>query len=107
MKEWVKCFYFDMNKPSGVFPCIFRTSDKVIVVFKEKEYDIPIENTRVIDAPEYDYGDLVSPINHLEIEGVIHSIGYHFDRKEPIYYLKVNGKRKAKRYFKDDLLRRN
>lgn len=51
MREWIQYFYFDNNKLGGVFPCVLRTYDDVIVLFNENEYDIPIENTRVIDPP--------------------------------------------------------
>ena len=68
-------------------------------------YDVPAKDIRKIDAPVYIYGDIVSPTNHPEMLGVISGIGYYFKTHEPCYSISIKGKRKSKRYFKDDLVR--
>ena len=50
------------------------------------------------------YGDIVSPINHPKLLGIITGIGYYFKTNEPSYFITVNGKKKSKRYFKNDLM---
>ena len=75
------------------------------VYYKNKSCDIPVNNIRPINAPEFVFGDIVSPINHLDITGTVCGIMFHFKRNEPIYFISINGKRKSKRYFKDELTR--
>ncbi len=58
----------------------------------------------ISDAPRFVYGEFVSPINHLDMEGKIHIIKWHFDLKECYYKIQVNGKMKSKRYFGEDLV---
>jgi len=70
-------------------------------------YDVPIKDIRKITAPEYNYGDVVSPINHPDLLGIITGMGYYFKTNEPSYFITVNGKKKSKRYFKKDLIRRD
>lgn len=57
------------------------------------------------DAPEFVYGELVSPINHLDMKGTIHIIKWHFNLKCCYYKIQINGKLKSKRYFGEDLVR--
>lgn len=68
-----------------------------VVIDMSKIKEIP-------DVPRFVYGEFVSPINHLDMEGKIHIIKWHFALKECYYKIQVNGKLKSKRYFGDDLV---
>lgn len=69
-------------------------------------YHVPAADIRKIVPPEYAIGDMVSPANHPELIGTIHGIGYYFKTEEPSYFITINGKRKSKRYFSEDLILR-
>lgn len=57
------------------------------------------------ESPKYIYGEKVFPCNHPSMKGVILEIQWHFKLKCYIYIIEINGKRKSKRYFDDDLKR--
>ena len=56
------------------------------------------------DEPRFVYGELVSPANHLDMKGKIHTIKWHFKLKACYFYIQVDGKNKSKRYFEEDLV---
>ena len=107
MSNWAICFYIDV-------PCLFqrvvsyeKESSQVVTVFYRGEFfKVPMDKMREINPPKFAYGDTVSPANHLELTGVITDIVYHGGREEPMHFIEINGKRKSKRYFEDDLVRR-
>lgn len=55
--------------------------------------------------PVFIYGELVSPVKHSDIIGKITDIIWHFKNYEYNYYISVNGKKKSKRYYSDDLFK--
>lgn len=57
------------------------------------------------NAPDFVYGENVSPVNHTDITGKIHEIIWHFKRKEFCYYIQVYGMKKTKRYYGRDLVK--
>ena len=90
-----------------VVPYTQKNSETVTVTFQDKTYDVPIKSIRIIDAPEYVYGEIVSPVNHPKLLGAIADIVFYFKTNEPSYWIIINGKKKSKRYFKNDLIRRS
>jgi len=56
--------------------------------------------------PRFVYGEAVSPVNHPELTGVIRVIGWHFKNQDYMYLLTVDGRKKSKRYYSCDLLKR-
>lgn len=55
------------------------------------------------NAPDFVYGENVSPVNSPDITGKIHTIIWHFKRKECCYYIEVNGKKLSGIYYKKEL----
>lgn len=71
--------------------------------------DIKISSDRIMtpDKPlAFVYGDLVSPVDHPEMIGTVREIVWHFKNKDYSYYITVNGRKKSKRYYADDLIER-
>ena len=68
-----------------------------VVLDMSKTKEIP-------EVPQFVYGELVSPVNHLDMKGKIHTIKWHFNLKACYYYIQVDGKNKSKRYFEEDLV---
>ena len=61
---------------------------------------------RLESPPRFVAGDLVSPVNHPEAVGVIREVGWHFKNNTYIYLVSIDGKKKHKRYYSDDLIKR-
>jgi hypothetical protein len=108
MAAWAICLDYDLipNLGQMVVPYEIITPEVATVTFNGASYKVPLAKIKAIDAPKFAYGDTVSPTNHPELIGVVHVIRYHFDRNEPMYFIKINEKKKSKRYFCDDLIRR-
>ena len=67
---------------------------------------ISVEKIRPLDKPPvFTYGEKVSPANHPDMEGCIRDIVWHYDNKDYMYYVSVNGRKKSKRYYSVDLLK--
>ena len=106
--NWAICF--DINLPflfQRVIPYISISPEIVRVFYKDNHYDIPEYMIRPIDPPKFMIDDQVSPVNHPELIGTIYEIIYHFNKNEAMYFIKINDKKKSKRYFEKDLVHRN
>ena len=80
-----------------------NTPNMVTISFSGETYHTSTDKIREIEPPKFTYGDVVSPVNHPDMIGYICGIIYHASRNEPVFYIRVNGKMKSKRYFADDL----
>lgn len=77
------------------------------ITYPVKGILIAIDKIRQLEQPpRFVDGDLVSPVSHPELVGAIHEIRWHFNRQEYMYFITVNGKKKSKRYYFDDLIKR-
>jgi hypothetical protein len=102
---WAICF--EINIPflyQRVIPYKLISHDMVEVCYGKNNYSISINEIRPINTPKYIIGEKVSPVNHPELIGIIYDIIYHFTKNEPMYFIKINGKKKSKRYFENDLI---
>jgi len=79
----------------------------VEISYENNIYNTPLKNIRIINPLKFVIGDQVSPKNHPELIGIIWNTIYHFGKNEPMYYIKINGKKKSKRYFENDLICKN
>ena len=77
---------------------------KWLVFHKGKYYNVHLDKIRKIESPKFSYGDFVSPANHTDIIGIVSDIIYHGKKKAPMYFIEINGEKKSKRYFDDDLI---
>lgn len=70
-----------------------------------KDKRVSINDIKTIsEPPPFVYGDVVSPVNHPDMIGKIQTIIWHFKDKDYNYYISVNGKKKSKRYYAEDLI---
>ena len=108
MADWARCFFVEGIPELGgrVVPFEIISPDVVEVLYKGKSYDIPLDKIQRIEPPKFTYGDPVSPANHPEIVGIISDMIYHGEKKASMYFIEIDGKKKSKRYFDDDLIRR-
>ena len=108
MDNWAICL--DINIPflfQQIIQCKIISYDTVEIIHEDNIYKTSIENIRIISPLKFLIGDQVSPKNHPELIGIIWNTIYHFGKNEPTYYIKINGKKKSKRYFENDLICRN
>ena len=107
MANWARCFFVEGSSElsSRVVPYKITSPGVATVMYKGKNYDIPLDRIQRIEPPKFTYGDFVSPVNHPELVGIVSDMIYHGAKKAPMYFIEINGKKKSKRYFENDLLR--
>lgn len=86
----------------------FRTDSENAVILKPvQDIKIPVDRIKIVNnPPAFVYNEVVSPANNTDIIGKIHTIIWHFKRKEFCYYIEVNGKKKSRRYYVSDLIKK-
>lgn len=86
---------------------ISEESAVACLVYPVEGVQIAVDKIRALDnPPQFTDGELVSPVNHPEMVGVIRGIGWHFEKQEYMYFITVNGRKKSKRYYYKDLIKR-
>lgn len=76
-----------------------------IIIAPVSEVRLPVSKIRELSTPpKFFYGESVSPINHLDMIGKIHTIKWHYNLGCCFYHIQVDGKVKSKRYFDEDLV---
>ena len=91
----------------GLFQTVVQykiDNNKALVILPKAGYEMDIKGVRELPPPRFVYGAQVSPCNHPEMTGVIVEIRWHFNRNCCFYTISINGKRKSKRYFDEDLI---
>ena len=71
--------------------------------------DLKISSDRIMmrdKPPTFEYGDLVSPVDHPDMLGTVREIVWHFKNMDYNYYITVNGRKQSTRYYTDDLMKR-
>lgn len=102
---WGICF------DSKLFQCVvaYETctdSTTVNIVYPVEGLLIAADKIRKLEnPPQFFSGELVSPVNHPEIFGVIREIGWHFNNQDYMYFITVNGRKRSKRYYNKDLIK--
>ena len=62
---------------------------------------------RVFPSPDFIWGDDVCIISKPNSKAIVEDLFWHHNKDEFLYHLKVDGKKKSKRYSKDDLKKRS
>ena len=92
----------------GLFQTVVQyeiDNSKALVISPKANYELDIKRIRELPASlRFVYGEQVSPCNHPDMTGVIIGIRWHFNRNCCFYTINVNGKKKSKQYFDDDLI---
>ncbi|MCM1507466.1 MAG: hypothetical protein NC177_10080 [Ruminococcus flavefaciens] len=83
-----------------------KDSENAIILNPVHYIKVPMNKIKLTEnAPDFVYGETVSPVSRADITGKINTIIWHFKRNEFYYYIEVNGKKKSVRYFSSDLKR--
>lgn len=81
---------------------------KAHIVQPVSDITISIDAIKPIDQPPvFVYEELVSPVGHPDVIGRVTDIIWHFKNMDYNYYISVNGRKKSKRYYSQDLQKLN
>jgi hypothetical protein len=88
----------------GVFHCRGIAKDSYLMI-KYGEFLIRVQPSAYYIIPPLDFylGDVVTIKKYPEKITRICDVGWHYKRGEPMFFLWVDGKKKSRRYFKDEL----
>ena len=90
---------------SSVFKCVDILGEYVLLKNPEYSFRVKCENYATFpDPPKFDFDEQVRPKNKSDVIGVIFQMIWHYKRGEMMYFIKINGKKKSKRYWADDLI---
>lgn len=112
---WGVCFLLNecdgQLVPSELFQAVVQyeiSEDQTAAVITYPMQGVRIATDMIMplkSPPRFVVGDLVSPANHPEKVGVIREVGWHFNKNAYIYFISIDGKKKHKRYYSDDLIK--
>jgi|JI8StandDraft_2_1071088.scaffolds.fasta_scaffold00559_20 hypothetical protein len=117
MIELIKKWFFNTWTKKNLLNKWFITSNLGLVecIQVEKEY-LTVKNrkgifrvfrediSQILPTPKFRIGDSVYELNKSEVKGVIDDLFWHFKRKQYVYHISINGKRKSKRLYDTDLI---
>jgi hypothetical protein len=96
----------DLNKinGTGIVHCIGIENGHLLVRSKNSVIRVRKEGVKIIlPTPAYNWSENVYEISKLEIKAQIDDLFWHHTKREFLYYLKINGKRKSKRFSEKEL----
>jgi hypothetical protein len=87
-----------------VFEILGEREDFVLLGYGEQTFRVRPELLRKVSAPRFQIGGKVTTdVGGLATLGEVAEIRWHFKENAPIYFLRINGKSKSKRYWERDL----
>lgn len=92
------------NLTNTFYQCI--GAEKEYLIVRTRNYSLRIKPQMIkgfLPTPNFRWGDNVSILSKPESTATIEDLFWHHNKEEFLYYLKVDGKKKNKRYKKDDL----
>lgn len=92
--------------PGGsYFWCVDVDEDYLVIARQDlnETYRVKPHKFRVLPSPVFTFGERVVDPNHPDKKATICDIGWHGKNQTHLYYVLMNGKKKSKRYFSDEL----
>jgi hypothetical protein len=80
-----------------------KCETEYVVVHDDERRRVPADQLIAAERPEFGTGDRVAIVAHPGREGVVVRRSWHFNKREFYYLLAVDGKRRKRRYFADEL----
>lgn len=94
-------------KPYGkVFKCIAINDEYITIMYSDYKFRVKRELFNKVDSPLFTFEEKVM-VKDKEICGIIAEINWHHGKNEIFYLIKVEGKKKSKRYFSCDLMKKD
>ena len=90
-------------KPNGkVFYCRESRNGFLILEYGEKSFLVKPNLFKEVPDPLFQIGQKVTTSTGSTVY-IIADINWHFGKNAPFYYLSLDGKKKSKRYFSEDI----
>ena len=90
-------------KPSGkVFYCRDSKNGYLILEYGKESFSVKPSLFKEVSDPLFQIRQKVTT-NTGNIVYIITDINWHFGKNDPFYYLSIDGKKKTKRYFSEDI----
>lgn len=88
-----------------VVECIDKIEDFLVIKYNNNIYRVEGELSLELPEPKFKFGDLVICKNNENcvVKGIIEDIMWHDSKKCNYYFLLVDGKKKSRRYFNNEL----
>lgn len=95
---------FTMLRPFGkLFQKVNETEGYFVLRYRDGFYRVRPEIFKPVAAPTLDFGQMVVDVRQPSKIGQIYDIEWHEQQNGPVYYIAVNGRRDAKRYYEGEL----
>ena len=86
-----------------VFECTNVDEQYITLKYSDNYYRVKKDRFTEIPPPKFGFGQRVLVNDNSNQEAVISDIMWHYNNKEPYYFVIVNGKQKSKRYLEVEL----
>ena len=86
-----------------IFQCVKEDEQYITLKYRENFYRVKNDLFKEVTKPEFDFGEIITLSNNQKHEAVITDIMWHYDKKEPYYFIKEGGKKRSKRYYETEL----
>ena len=87
-----------------VFHCIDSNDKYITLEYQNESYRVKPNLYEIFSGVIFPIGSAVKLKRYPDMNGVIRDIRWYWDKKEPIYFITLNGKKKTKRYFLEDFI---
>jgi hypothetical protein len=105
MIQWCVCLDSDYNELfQKVVSYEIISNQMVKIEYKSKYYEIDINKIKEIKVPKYIYNEIILVKNKSKYYGKIIDIKYHFKENKPMYFIEINGHKKSRRYFEEEII---
>jgi len=109
LEDGYDCFHpeeIGMFEPNNtrVFYCKNVEDKYLILQYGRKDFRVNPENYKLIEKPKFNYCEAVI-VKNQELLGEIEEIQWHYKQEYHIYYLIIDGKRKSRRFYEDELVK--
>ena len=91
-----------LNPYCKVFYCKSNDEQYLTICYNQNCYKVKPKLYEIIPTPKFTFGNKVN-INDKAEYGEVIEIMWHYSKAKEFYHLKVNGKKKKKRYYSEDL----
>jgi hypothetical protein len=85
-----------------VFECVEECSQFITLKYGENQYRVKNDLFNEVPTPGFTFGQTVRLTETPGQDAIITDIMWHYVNKEPYFLVKVDGKKKSKRFFKAD-----
>ncbi len=87
-----------------VFHCTDDNGKYITLEYQNESYRVKPDLYEVFHGLVFPIGSSIKLKKYPDMNGIIIDIRWYWDKKEPMYFITLNGKKKTKRYFLEDFI---